>query len=297
MSQSIIEHTRQVHSDLEKLQEAMIDDILSEKKNASHKELILRDHRMKSYLDQTVGTYRKLVKLYEDESGTRKKELATITGSNVFAEFNARLKATTDYHRKFPGASVKLDGGIPVPKVNAGFTGEENYAKYVDMHELYKRYTNMKIFEKCNYFSYLGKCYKLHNIPKQKKIASREYQTYVQDLYNYIYSFFQKRHPLADASDFKRQIDEEFEKLWKEKKLDGWKPEVAEDEEDDQAIEYGPIDLSKCSSWEALEPFGMEYLKSELKRVGLKTGFSYLINKCLFDNNWKFLQGDFKREM
>eukprot|EP00472_Partenskyella_glossopodia_P002554 CAMPEP_0197535026 /NCGR_PEP_ID=MMETSP1318-20131121/49208_1 /TAXON_ID=552666 /ORGANISM="Partenskyella glossopodia, Strain RCC365" /LENGTH=473 /DNA_ID=CAMNT_0043092497 /DNA_START=164 /DNA_END=1585 /DNA_ORIENTATION=- len=251
----------------------MIDDILAEKKAASHKEMILRDHRMKAYTDQITDSQKKLLEMYEDKSGSRTKELTTIAGPNVFSEFYSRLKATRDYHRKFPNASLKLDDSIPVPKINPNFTGEENYCKYVDMHDFYKRYTNMRVFDKCNYFSFLGKFHKLHLVKKDKKIGSREYQKYVQDLFTYMFEFFQKRHPLADAKDFQRQIEEDFEQKWATKEIEGWGDEQdAPAEDDEDAIEYAPIDLSKYDTWEALEPLGMECLKAELKRVGLKTG-------------------------
>mmetsp|Transcript_11989 Transcript_11989/g.29507 ORF Transcript_11989/g.29507 Transcript_11989/m.29507 type:complete len:494 (-) Transcript_11989:132-1613(-) len=272
MSSSVIEHTRQIHADLEKLSEAMIDDLLAEKKTASHKEMIMRDHRMKEYVAQYKDTSQKLLNLYDDKNGSRAKELGVTSGQNVFSEFYSRLKTIKDYHRKFPGASLKLEEAIPVPKINPAFTGEENYAKYVDMHDLYKRYTNMRVFDKCNYFSFLGKFHKLHEVPKEKKIASREYQSYISDLFKYMLGFFQRRHPLADPADFRRQIDAEFEQKWAEQKVEGWTTSENKAEMDEDAVEYGPVDLSKYGKWEDLEPLGMDCLKAELKRVGLKTG-------------------------
>lgn len=273
MSDSIIEHTRQIHSDLEKLVDVMIDDILDKKKSASHKEMILRDHRLKASSDLIVDKSKKLLGLYDDKTGSRKKELSEITGPNVFSTFYARLKATRDYHRKHPGASVKLDDSVTKPIINPNFTGEENYCKYVDMHNLYKRYTNMKVFDKCNYYSYLGKFQKLHLVKKEKKVASKEYQAYTKDTLNYLSSFFEKRHPLANIGDVKRQIEEEFETKWKSGEVLGWGKDEQKDEEvDEDAIEYAPIDLSKYNSAEQLEGLGMDCLKAELKRVGLKTG-------------------------
>eukprot|EP00466_Bigelowiella_natans_P003152 jgi/Bigna1/92302/estExt_fgenesh1_pm.C_130011 len=251
----------------------MVDDLLAEKKNASHKELILRDHRMKGYCDLYKGTTQKLLDLYEDKSGSRSKELAATSGSNVFSEFYTRLKATRDYHRKFPNASLKLDDSIPVPRMDINFTGEENYAKYVDMHEFYKRYTNMKVFDKCNYFSFLGKFHKLHTVAKEKKIASREYVKYINDVFQYMVGFFQRRHPLANVEDFKKQIAEEFEEKWAKDEVEGWgKTKEASNEMEADTIEYQPVDLSQYNSWEDLQGLGLNYLKSELKRVGLKTG-------------------------
>ncbi|GAB5364020.1 hypothetical protein AAMO2058_000933800 [Amorphochlora amoebiformis] len=272
MSDSVIEQTRQIHSDLEKLVSTMVDDLLAEKKAASHKEMLLRDHRMNGYLEMMQSSSKKLLNLYEDQHGSRSKELDAITGAKVFSEFYTRLNATRDYHRKFPGASLRLEDGIPVPKLNSNFTGEENYCKYVDMHDLYKRYTNMHVFEKCNYFSFLGKFHKLHTIKKDKKIGNRQYHDFVKDLFKYMYEFFQKRHPLALASDFKAQIDAEFEQKWKAKEIEGWEQDVIVEEKDEDGIDYPPIELSNFDTWEALKNMGMDYLKFELKRKGLKTG-------------------------
>mmetsp|Transcript_17020 Transcript_17020/g.32298 ORF Transcript_17020/g.32298 Transcript_17020/m.32298 type:complete len:494 (-) Transcript_17020:67-1548(-) len=271
MSDSLFEHTRQLHSDVEKLIEAMVDDILDDKKS-SHKESVLRDHRMAATVNMIQDTSKKLKDIYDDKNGARAAEHTKMGGANVFTEFYSRLKATREYHRKHPGASLKLEDAATLPKVAPNFTGEENYCKYVDMHDLYKRYTNIRVFDKCNYYSFLGKFHKLHVVPKDKKIASREYQSYIQDLFTYMYDFFEKRNPLANREQFKAQIEEEFEQKWAAGEVEGWPASEPQAENDEDAIEYPPVDLSKFDSAESLEDLGMDYLKAELKRVGLKQG-------------------------
>ena len=46
---------------------------------------------------------------YEDKSGMRRKELMSITGSQVFEQFYERLKRIRSYHGKFPGASMRIE--------------------------------------------------------------------------------------------------------------------------------------------------------------------------------------------
>lgn len=42
------------------------------------------------------------IKIYDDEEGARKAEIAQLGGQNVFSAFYERLKEVRDYHRKFP---------------------------------------------------------------------------------------------------------------------------------------------------------------------------------------------------
>jgi len=85
--------------------------------------------------------------------------------------------------------------------------------------------------------------------------------------------FFQRRHPLANVDDFKKQIAEEFEGKWAKDEVEGWgETKETSNEMEADTIEYQPVDLSQYNSWEDLQDLGLNYLKSELKRVGLKTG-------------------------
>ena len=57
------------------------------------------------------------------------------------------------------------------------FTDEESYGKFLDLHQLYDRYINLKGVEKTDYLSYLGTFDRLFEIPRDKK--SSEYKKWV----------------------------------------------------------------------------------------------------------------------
>ena len=49
------------------------------------------------------------------------------------------------------------------------FSDEEGYGRFLDLHEHYQRYVNVKGFDKCDYLDYLGHFDKLFEISKEKK--------------------------------------------------------------------------------------------------------------------------------
>lgn len=309
MSDTLIERTRNVHADIEKTVAEAVEDIIKARKTVicaplarrpthfadscapcalqnSHKETLLRDHRTRRRIDAIRAASRELIATYEDAGGARQRELAAMSGDDVFSSYYARLKATRDYHRKHPGASVRLDA--PARPQGAGveeddgrpdetpaaaarpavrFSAEENYGKYVDMHDLYKRYTNLRVVgDQCNYYTFLGRVQKLDRVARDKKMGSHAYRAYARDLLAYMSGFFKRRHPLADAEDFKRQILAEFEKKWDDGKVEGWMRSDVKGraggsakggDEDDEAFDYAPVDLSKVETAKDLEDLGM----------------------------------------
>ncbi|KAK2187218.1 hypothetical protein NP493_175g03030 [Ridgeia piscesae] len=52
------------------------------------------------------------------------------------------------------------------------FTDEEGYGKYLDLHECYVKYVNLKGIEKIDYITYLTVFDQLFDISKEKKNAA-----------------------------------------------------------------------------------------------------------------------------
>merc|ERR1711872_979457 len=71
---------------------------------------------------------------------------------------------------------------------------EEGYGKFMDLHECYDKYINLKGIERFDYIQYIQNFDKLSEIPKEKKNA--EYKAYLSTLIDYLYSFINRTKPL-----------------------------------------------------------------------------------------------------
>ncbi len=83
------------------------------------------------------------------------------------------------------------------------FTSEEGNGKYVDLHNLYLQFCNIKKLRKHNaiksddYLTWLQNFDKLYLIPIYMK-GSTKYEEFLKNLKSYFIEFFKKTQPLID---------------------------------------------------------------------------------------------------
>lgn len=100
------------------------------------------------------------------------------------------------------------------------FTDEEGYGKYLDLHECYEKYINLKGIEKVDYITYLGMFDQLYDIPKERKTG--EYRKYLLSLIEYLTWFVQRIKPLMDLeNELQEQVDQVYNQ-WESGTLPGW---------------------------------------------------------------------------
>jgi splicing factor 3A subunit 3 len=102
---SILEQQRSFHEEIERLEQAIVDEYLSDPK--THKDRLLIDHRVNEYLERMLQRAQTLQKIYADKDGSRAAEIAAISGPDEFAEFYQRLRTIKDYHRRNPHLEVE----------------------------------------------------------------------------------------------------------------------------------------------------------------------------------------------
>jgi len=116
---------------------------------------LFSDHRIHALLERSIDAAKKLENIYEDEDGLRKEEVSKIGGPNEFKEFYERLKQIKDFHRTRPedvskplsyefeqmNLAVKQNEDLPNM---VEFSDEEGYGRFLDLHEHYQRYVNIK---------------------------------------------------------------------------------------------------------------------------------------------------------
>ncbi|XP_050293510.1 splicing factor 3A subunit 3 [Anthonomus grandis grandis] len=274
--ETILEQQRRYHEEKERLIDAMVKEMLQKK--TTYREQINSDHRMKYLLDRYMNATNKLVELYEDKDGQRKAEVASLTGPNEFNEFYGRLKQIKDFYRRHPNEisvpmSVEFDELAkarenPTEELSnlVEFTDEEGYGRFLDLHECYEKFINLKGIEKVDYITYLSMFDQLYDIPKERKTG--EYRKYLLTLIEYLTWFVQRIKPLMDVDAVLN--DESFKAIFEfdAGTAPGWPKETGSA----LANVGAHLDLSAFSSWEELASLGLDRLKSALMALGLKCG-------------------------
>ncbi|XP_007945857.1 splicing factor 3A subunit 3 [Orycteropus afer afer] len=274
--ETILEQQRRYHEEKERLMDVMAKEMLTKK--STLRDQINSDHRTRAMEDRYMEVSGNLKDLYDDKDGLRKEELNAISGPNEFAEFYNRLKQIKEFHRKHPNEicvpmSVEFEELLKArenPSEEAQnlveFTDEEGYGRYLDLHDCYLKYINLKASEKLDYITYLSIFDQLFDIPKERKNA--EYKRYLEMLLEYLQDYTDRVKPLQDQNELFGKIQTEFEKKWENGTFPGWPKETS------SALTHAGahLDLSAFSSWEELASLGLDRLKSALLALGLKCG-------------------------
>lgn len=146
------------------------------------------------------------------------------------------------------------------------FTDEEGYGKYLDLHECYEKYINLKGIEKVDYITFLSIFDHFSEIPKDRKNA--DYRRYLETLLDYLVHYLSRVRPLLDLNAELEQANKDFEPQWENNTFPGWPKEAGS-----ALTNVGAhLELSAFSSWEELASLGLDRLKSALMALGLKCG-------------------------
>ena len=223
----------------------------------------------------------RLKEIYEDKDGQRKEEIQALSGPNEFGEFYARLKQIKEFHRTHPGEvsvpmsvefeemkKVRENGGEDLTAL-VEFSDEEGYGKYLDLHECYKRFVNLKGVERTDYISYVMEFDRLHEIPRERKGA--DYRGYLGLLLDYFYDYVRRVKPLLDVDEEMRAVRKDFDIRYEAGEFPGWAKETPAGG-GALANTGAHLDLSAFSTWEELASLGLDRLKSALLALGLKCG-------------------------
>ena len=185
--ETLLEQQRRYHEERERLMDGLVQERLLEKK--THKDGVNSEHRQKSMLGRYDECTAALREIYEDKDGLRKEEITALSGPNEFAEFYSRLKGIKDFHRRHPGEvfvpmSVEFDELKKIRETSGDdtnnmveFSDEEGYGKFLDLHECYDKFVNLKGVEKMDYINYVTAFDQLYDIPRDRK--GGEYRVYL----------------------------------------------------------------------------------------------------------------------
>lgn len=220
-----------------------------------------------------------LRELYEDKDGERKTEVSALSGPNEFTEFYSRLKQIKEFYKRHPNeVSVPLQVEFDelAKTYNAHdaennsllveFSDEEGFGRYLDLHECFNMYLNLRNIEKCDYITYLMTFDHVFDIPKDRK--NMEYKRYLETLITYLNGFVARVRPLQDLDAEMEHAHKDFERQWQTGQFPGWPKE----QESAMTHSGAHLDLSAFSSAEELASLGLDRLKSALMALGIKCG-------------------------
>nr|XP_019050393.1 splicing factor 3A subunit 3 [Kwoniella bestiolae CBS 10118]OCF29323.1 splicing factor 3A subunit 3 [Kwoniella bestiolae CBS 10118] len=248
---SIIETQRSAHEEIERYEQALAEVLLQNP--TAQKNITRRDRKAAEILGRVGGLRKELVDFYEDLPGLRPKELELLSapppGEDDLAEFYVRYNKIKDFHQRNPGISsrqfitqvdelVKGDGvqsftveGDEEPTIidplDSVFSGEESHGKYLDLYLNHSQYMNLRGATRLSYLAYLEmlKSGKVERTLDLKEKTTQGYLEYVQTLYNYLLSFFERALPLVNVQAKLAEEEEEFKKDWADGKVAGWEAE------------------------------------------------------------------------
>ena len=217
-----------------------------------------------------VTANRDLELQYQDKDGILKDDVSAIRGQNMFSSFYEVLNSTREYHGKFPNAAVGYHAKVIEEDIVVAFSGEEIFGKYLDLHTFYLRYINLSNIASRDqdYLQYLDKFNSFFFINENSK-GSKAYSLYVCDLWDYLHGFFQRVQPLVELNEVEWRA--EFDKLWAEGKVSGWKPKITSA---NRTVAAQPLRLGLFNDASELEALGGDRLKEALEAMGLKCGGS-----------------------
>lgn len=276
MASTLLEETRQLHEDMERLERLIVKEFKIDAN--THKDKLLQTYRARQMLELMQQRSKALLSIYEDADGARKEEIANLRGDNPFAIFYDRLKEVKEYHRKIggeeemTGTEGEYDASLRGPDPQLQFSGEEGLGRFLDLYELHQTWQNAEFGSRTDYAAYVqGLPTHLMQIPHTSK-GSNHYKQYIADLLGYLESFYQRSQPLAQLSRLYGHLEEELEGKWQAGEVPGWEGYLAHAPWASTNGKEPSIDLSKFESTDELELLGPERLKAALAEMGLKCG-------------------------
>ena len=160
--------------------DALVGEKMASKK--THKDTLNSDHRQRAMVDRYMTCSGLLKEIYEDKDGQRREEVAKLSGPNEFAEFYERLKQIKEFHRRHPGEAISVPMSVEFDELKkaregnddtimAEFTDEEGYGRFLDLHECYEKYVNLK----GEFGTLTREFYEVHSIKEKFKYLCFEF--------------------------------------------------------------------------------------------------------------------------
>lgn len=104
------------------------------------------------------------------------------------------------------------------------FSDEEGFGRYLDLHEAYNTYINLKNVEQIDYLTYLSSFDRLFEMAKERK--NHDYKKYLSKLLDYVYGFLQRVKPLLNLETELEEATDDFIGKYETGSFPGWPKET-----------------------------------------------------------------------
>lgn len=238
--ESAVEVQRREHEEMEKLELAMVEELLqSERVMPTAKARLAHELTASALLDQIQRTAQHLLTAYEDVDGARAADMQrlTISGDDTLGSFYGRLKEVKDSHRRHPMdksldevefASLVASARVSEEALDGLFSGEEAHGRFLDLLECHQRYLNLREVRALDYLQYLGEFDNWGAIPLTTKLT-HPYARYLEALLEYFERFYRLAKPLFNYKEVMERERERFQADWLAGRVpEGWASLVAE---------------------------------------------------------------------
>eukprot|EP00939_MAST-03C_sp_MAST-3C-sp1_P000847 g847.t1 len=307
MSNTLLERVRVGLEQTESLDRLIIEELKRPLK--TRKDQTLQSWKLKDYLNGTIERSKEILQVFRDEDGFRKEEIERMSGADAFENFYEKLQEVKQYHRRFSDRKTLNEALVDVDEkmkkqfaasdnIEERFSGEEHFGKYLDLHQFFVRFVNVKgsvqmeadntvtgahsngkrekeeyaamaVRDKEKNISYRTYLDIFGDKNAQhaagiRPVKSETYRKYLSDLVSYLESFRERAESLLVES-FRQEIQ-------------AWKDEFERREREDVFANYklrsGYLNLEAFESVAALEKLGPDRLKAALQAFDAKCGGS-----------------------
>jgi splicing factor 3A subunit 3 len=249
----LLEEQRQIHEDLERLEDASADLLLEDPPHVSEstrlvalrllthqiRDRLARDHDIARFLEQIESQSNRLLNIYQDVDSAKEDEVRNLTLGDPMESFMKEIANIKDFHRRYPNEPVENlekaykkrlpeDRAHSVAAIDSMFTGEEGFGRFFDLTTLHEQYLNLPVHQHARRLTYLqyldifdAFTPPQNNIPREQK-KSEYYFQYLKALQDYLESFMRRTKPLENLDKLFANFDKEFEELWAKDEVPGW---------------------------------------------------------------------------
>jgi splicing factor 3A subunit 3 len=250
----LLEEQRQLHEDLERLEDASADLLLEDPPHVSIHEApvarslltspqirdrLARDHDIAQFLQQIESQSRRLLTIYQDVDSQLEEESRNLTLGDPMESFMKEISTIKEHHRRYPNEPVENlekaykkrspeDRAQSVAVIDSMFTGEEGFGRFFDLTTLHEQYLNLPVHQharRLTYLQYLDLFDAFsppqNNIRRDQK-KSEAYFQYLKALQDYLEQFMRRTKPLENLDKLFANFDKEFEELWAKDEVPGW---------------------------------------------------------------------------
>lgn len=249
----LLEETRFLHEDLERLEQGISDRLADEPKHASinhhlHATLLslpsqirdrlARDHQISEFLIRIQNQSKRLLDVYGNAEA-RTKEIQAISTGDPFEEFYKNLNEIKAFHRRYPNEPIEnleraykrrvpVEGESATAEVDNMFTGEEAFGRFLDLTLPHEEYLNLPGIKRMTYLQYLDSFDSFTPPQGTVKRVDKEtdvYFNYVGRLASYLENFMRRTKPLEDLNELFLSFNQEFSRLWEANEIPAWAPD------------------------------------------------------------------------